>query len=156
MKCSKRQNIWHWWTIHSQIWERTHRNCIILMSFLFLFFSHLSQLDLFLSFFSNPNPLLSEPLIFSSLALIALPLSLTKPTHHCSSSASLLSFCYDLMGGLGNEWVGTVMCGFRWCGSVSTMVGGFGWADRWCWLGQSPFIAYLRKNQFSLKRKVVI
>ena len=42
------------------------------------------------------------------------------------------------MGGLGKEWVGTVMRGFRWCwlGSVSTMVGGFGWADRW-WVGSA-------------------
>ena len=129
MRCSKCRNIWHWWTIYSQIWKHIDRNCIILMSFLFPFLSYLSSLSvrsLPLSFFSNHEPLFSQPLIFSSLTLTALPLSLTKPTHHYSSSTSLFFFffffCCDLMGGLGRWYVGSNGVGwvrFRrwWVGS---------------------------------------
>ena len=136
MRCSKYQIIWYWWTVYSQIWKRTNRNCIIFNEFLFPFLSHLWSFSVkplplfFLKLRSYP---LSTSLIFSSLTLVALPLSLTKPTHHCFSSYSFFFFCCDLMGGLGNGWVGTVMCGFRWCwlGSVPTVVGGFGWVDGW-------------------------
>ena len=53
-------------------------------------------------------------------------------------------FWYGLMGGLGNGWVYTVMCGFKmcWLGSVPTEVGVFEWARLWILMDRSAMGGY--------------
>ena len=144
MRCSKYQIIWYWWTVYSQIWKRTNRNCIIFNEFLFPFLSHLSSFSVkslplfFLKLRSYP---LSTSLIFSSLTLVALPLSLTKPTHHCFSSYSFFFFLLWFDGWVGqwvgwdsDVWVQMVLVGFGSDGGGWVRMGGWvvdGLGCRW-------------------------
>ena len=82
MRCSKCQKIWHWWTVHSQIWKRTDRCCKILM--IFLFFS-LSSLHQSLPPFFSQTPIIalsSSHFFFSHHHFSSTPTPTPMPTHH--------------------------------------------------------------------------
>ena len=132
IRCFKCQNIWLEWKIQSQIWKHTDRNCKIFM----IFFSHFSLISHFSVkslplFFSKDDPLLSQPLIFSSLILTAFPLFLSASLCHRSFSWSgFFIFIFLVIW-----YVGSVMGGFRWgwLGLALTVVGGLG--CRWIQVG---------------------
>ena len=101
-----------------------------IVKFLWFFFSHFSLISHFSVkslplFFSKDDPLLSQPLIFSSLILTAFPLFLSASLCHRSFSWSGFFFFFFVIW-----YVGSVIGGFRWwCVGLD----GVGWVWLWQW-----------------------
>ena len=134
MRCSKYQIIWYWWTVYSQIWKRTNRNCIIFNEFLFPFLSHLS------SFSVKSLPLFflklrSYPLSYFLLSPLLLFLS-ASPSQHITAFPLILFFFFAViwwvgwaMGRLGHWCVGSD--GVGWVRFRRWWVGSDGWMGGW-------------------------
>ena len=127
IRCLKCQNIWLEWTIQSQIWKHTDRNCKIFMIFFPISLSSLISLsNLFLYF--------SQKMILSSLNLSSFLLSssllfLSSSQPHCATDLSLeVGFFFFFFFVIW--YVGSIMGGFRWwCVGLD----GVGWVWLWQW-----------------------
>ena len=141
MRCSKYQTIWYWWTVYSQIWKRTNRNCIIFNEFLFPFLSHLW------SFSVKPLPLFflklrSYPLSYFLLSPLLLFLS-ASPSQHIAAFPLILFFFFlrwfvgwvgQWVGWDSDVWVQMVLVGFGSDGGGWVRMGGWvvdGLGCRW-------------------------